>query len=246
MPIGALVRIPTSLSRGGHCVTNLRGLIPDAPIDYINPSRSITAQNLSRGNSGDYAGSGNWVNTIRYTFQSNEVFPPSLTYPSLLSTATTGTLLFRMYLLTPKFSINPVQCLFKNGRLVPGSGSGYAVLLSYDASGETYILQFVLPGVGSAVMNTGPSMTYETWYTYGVVFDSLTSPGSTKLRIYENGTVIGSTTLDPMITPTTGTSLFVDGETSQFRFLGGITDFALLESTLTEDEILAFANAPYI
>jgi hypothetical protein len=250
MPIGALVQIPTSLSRGGKCVTNLRGLSPGATQDYASPSRTFTTTNLVRNVCTNIGGVGNWANTIPNSFETKSELETSLIeYPGLLSSSKTGTLLFRMYLLerTPGTPPIPsrVECIMKNGQIQPGAGDGYAVLLSYDASGDFYALNFVLPGAGFVQMNSGASLNFNTWYTYGVKFDSNASPGSTIITIFENGTFISSASQSEMITPTGGTSLFSDPSFG-LPFYGGITDFTILETLLSDDEIIAFATAPYI
>lgn len=241
MPIGVLSRIPQSVSRGGTCKTNLRGVNPSAPYDYAVPSRTFTVGAALGSISTE--GSGNWSNTITKAYQNTDADSiSSIQYPGLLSSATSGTLLFRMYIQT--YPSNPppgLQTLFRNGM---NGLDGYAVYLTYDeVAFETfeYNLHFGRTQDVSAnwiKLNTS-ALSETTWYQFSIRFQ--TSGGLTTVTAFQDGTqtVIPVLMNSLITTPTQSTSLMP-------FFFGRMTDFVFLEAQLTDSQLAAFGTAPYI
>lgn len=235
MPIGALSRIPTSVSRNGTCKSNLRGASPSAPYDYAAPSRTFTV-GAALG-SISTAGAGDWSNTITRAYDNTDAEgDATILYSPLLSNAKNGTLLFRM-------NINPLptppglQFIFTNGL-----SNGYGIYLTYDeVAVETfeYNLHFGRQQDASdswVKLNSSP-LSDSTWYQYSIRF---TTPlPKTFVDAYQNGTqTVTTAQLDAMTTPTNKTTLM--------GFFGRLTDFAFLEAELSDSELAAFGTAPYI
>jgi hypothetical protein len=67
MPIALLSRLSKSLSQGGKCVSNLRGLIQSdvagEPFDYLKPTRRFSFDGALSSIS--TVGTGDWTNTIQ-------------------------------------------------------------------------------------------------------------------------------------------------------------------------------------
>jgi hypothetical protein len=279
MPSGSLFRIPTSLSRDGDCKTNLRGVNATSPVDYIDIARVFTANNIQSVNSNSKANVGGWANTIPKAFEATSVDnDPLIQYPSLLSTSRRGTLLFRLYVKTKPegSSVVPVQCVFLNGSADgAGGGTGYGVFVQTDASGENPNVIFNLFGIdpsGNIIavqLNQAP-LVLDTWYTYGVQFETVNKlagmggeegggegggaaiggggggGAQTLVTAYENGRLLfQNQAMGEMVTPSGGTYIFSYPPLGA-PFYGGITDFAVIEVGLGNIEAGAFGEAPYI
>lgn len=240
MPAGNLVRIPNSISRGGKCKTNLRGVKPSAPYDYVAPSRTFTVG--SALSSTTTVGSGTWSNTIQRAYQNiDHEGDASITYPSLLSSNTSGTLLLRMYI--QPFPTTPVpgsQTLFLNG--LAGS-DGYGVFLTYDeVTFETYEynLHFGrLRDLSADWIKLNPSALSEsTWYQFSIKFE--TREGSpTEVSAFQDGSkTVNRATMNEINDPTTSTALMY--------FYGRMTDIALIEDLLSDSQLAAYGSAPYV
>lgn len=249
MPAGALYQIPTSLNRDGKLKTNLRGILAPNAIDYADTSRVITATDIRQTT---VSGGGAWSNSIQWAYENTrEDSDGLLQYSSLLSSATTFTLLFRFKLKTPTVETpNVQQVLFFNGLLnifaFPPLLNGYAII--YDSSNN--VLRFDPLGVAPPAQLSSGTLTQGIWYHYGL---KVTTPvdisGATIIDVWENGTPLAPIDLGVSIsTPTGGTSLFSIASPPQpVGFHGFITDFVLLEGTeLTNEQMVAFAEAPYI
>jgi len=251
MPIGTLSRIPNSVSQGGKCLSNLRGVFPSAPYDYANPSRLFNvAATGSIGTAGD-SGAGAWSNTIQRAYYS--LFPDQdadIRYQGgLLSTTRSGTILFRMYI--QPFD-NPaetplLQTVFLNG--APGT-DGYGIFLTHDEiEFETYQynLHFArLQDASSEWVKLNVSALGESqWHQFSVRFTTESSGGEkpvtlTIVKSYRDGSPqVDITMNNPITIPTPGITYIL-------RFYGRMTDFAFLESQLSLTQLAAYGTAPYI
>ena len=235
MPAGALVQIPTSVSRGGKCKTNLRGVTPSAPYDYVNPTATLTG-GAALG-SISTAGSGNWSNTIPFAYYSTSSDEDSsITYPGLLSSAVSGTLLFRIYI-QPQVTPPQAQTVFANGRF---GLDGYGIPLTYDeVAFETYEYNLHFARLQDASANwiklNTTALSTGQWYQFSIRFET---SAKTTVTWYQDGTPNNPFELNPITTPTDSTSLM--------GFFGRMTDIALLEDQLTNSQLALFGTAPYI
>jgi len=246
MPSGSLVRISYSLSRNGTCKTNLRGYTATTPYDYVLPSRTITSLNVDSVTTTDVVET--WTNQIQRAFNAtseNTEVSPSITYPNIVSTAATDiTILIRIYL-NPRTTTTPplYQYVFRNGTAGDAeTGSGYDILVEsvetedpgeYDIN--VYFHNCADDKFGKLIKISSANLSYSQWYSYSIRIDS-----SSFLTAFENGTNTAKVSIDPITTPAGSTSLFLDS------FYGRITDFALIESSLTDSMLDGYATAPYI
>ncbi len=241
MPAGALVRIPRSLSRNAKLLTNLRGIDEVSPYDFASPSRSFTVVDLRQT---AVTGGGTWANTIQWQYENlSQATDTFIGYPSLLSNATTFTLLFRIKLKAASGSPNTMQIIFFNGLFDPitPSFNGYSV--EYNSNTNRILFN---PFITSSVVMNTLTLTTDTWYHYGL---KVTTSTTTVVDVWENGTYSGPYDLGAVIsTPTGSTSLFsFTGAPIAVGLHGCLTDVVFLEGTdLTADEMAAFAEAPYI
>ena len=144
MPAGNLTRVSPSLTRNGTCLSNLRGANP--VYDYVAPSRSFSiGPALSTISTIGTAGADTWANTIQRSYYSTDSEQSAvISYPSLLSATTTGTILIRLYIQAHTGGNIPpiVQPVFQNGT---GATNGYSIFLTaYDnlKGGYEYNLWF--------------------------------------------------------------------------------------------------------
>lgn len=242
MPAGSLVRIPTSTSRNGTCKTNLRGVRRNSGslFDFIDSERALTyGPDLAIVST---TGSGNWSNTIQYAFQNtNSDGDASITYPSVISTKTSGTLLFRMYIQPyPTTPVPGLQAVFINGSF---GTDGYGVFLTYDeVAFETYEYNTYfgrLQDLSADWIKLNPSALSEsTWYQFSIKFE--TSPGNpTEVTAFQDGSkTVNSASMNEINDPTTTTALMY--------FYGRMTDIALLEDQLSPEQLVAYGTAPYV
>jgi hypothetical protein len=240
MPIGALSRIPTSVSRNGTCKSNLRGASPSAPYDYAAPSRTFSVG--SSLGSISTSGAGTWSNSIpRAYVLIDPESSATITYPALLSSSKNGTLLLRIYI-EPLASPPGLQAIFTNG-----SGNGYGVYLTYDVNESDpelyeYNVRFSFQETASTgiKLNTSPLVPL-TWYQFSIRFNTQTSrPFPTFVTAYQGGT---QTVTETQVT---GVMSIPSGGTTVMNFFGRLTDFAFLEAQLSNSELAAFGTAPYI
>jgi hypothetical protein len=250
MPIGTLSRIPNSVSQGGKCLSNLRGVFPSAPYDYANPSRLFNvAATGSIGTAGD-SGAGAWSNTIQRAYYSTDSEQDAtIRYQGgLLSSATSGTILFRMYIQTyPNPFVPLVQTVFSNGRF---ASDGYGIFLTHDEIGfETYEynLHFArLQDASSEWVKLNVSALGESqWHQFSVRFTTESTGGekpvtlTTVISYRDGSSQVNITMNNPIDTPTTGPTFLLG-------FYGRMTDFAFLESQLSLTQLAAYGTAPYI
>jgi hypothetical protein len=245
MPIGVLSRVPNSVSQGGACKTNLRGVTPSKPYDYVAPSRTFTVG--SALGSISTAGAGAWSNTICQAYYSNDSENSSaITYPSMISTATTGTLLIRIYIQEfPGGRAPSIQTVFQNGQTAT---NGYGVFLfTVNIFGEPpiYTLYFGRLQDDSSTwvqMNQpsppGSALNANQWYQFSVGF-APSGTGTSTIRIYQDGSSVSQSDIVEIITP-------LDGTTQIMNFYGRVTDFALIEKAFTNEQLAAYGTAPYI
>ncbi len=240
-----VVRIPTSLSRGGKCVTNMRGVFKEdgTPYDFVNPGREII-----KGAQIDKVktNTGVWSSSIPWAYTTTDVSGDLvLTYPSLVSSARSGTVIFRM-LIKNQASPPSEQAIFINGNVF---SDGYGILLAYQydstLSQNVYNIYFTNlrdPFLDRVQLNDNP-LSLNTWYQFSVAFDTQTVSASTytTLYIYQDGIASrfsGLTLLYEILTPTNATSLM--------GFVGSLTDFALIEEVLPTTQLAVFGKAPYL
>lgn len=243
MPAFPLARISKSVSRNGDCKTNLRGVSPASPYDYAAPTRAFIVGPALESVSTE--GQGDWSNTIKAAYSSrNSELSATITYPSLVSTAISGTLLIRLFLIDfTSGNVPPeYQTVFKNGN---NNTNGYGLILySYlnkDTESYNYTLFFGrLQDTSGSWVNINPdanSLNTKTWYQYSIKFTS--AAGNTTVLLYQGGTFIKQATITGEITtPTGGTEIM--------NFYGAITDFALIESSFSDSQLAAYGTAPYI
>lgn len=243
MPAGALVRVPASLSKNGACKTNLRGVNPSAPYDYVRPSRTFIIGAVLGSIS--TVGSGAWSNTVRNAYYSTDSEQSAvILYPSLVSTSTSGTLLIRIYIQEfPPATIPPgKQTVFQNGSI---GTNGYGVFLQTIDNRGTYVYTLYFGrlqddvGLGWVQMNQdGPTLNANEWNQFSVQFT--TGGGKSVARIYQNGSFVRQANLDEISTPA------APGTTELMNFFGRITDFALLDTALSDTFLAAYGSAPYL
>ena len=256
MPAGVLCRIPRSFSQNGTIKTNLRGIKAANPFDYAQPSRNITSANISTVKSNTIGGSGTWTNTVPYTYQAaSHVSDGSITYPSIMSTSRTGTVLFRMYIKSDALDVSGAKTIILNGFADNmGGGSGFLIYLDRDVDRNVNNVFFVLPGTdteGSFSINlNSSSLSLNTWYSYAIQFYYNAGDETFTLQnAYENGTLIHkNVVMNTMVTPSGDTTLFSNPSTGWPFSFGGITEFVFLESNSIEQSVLKqfSAGAPFI
>ena len=231
MPLKALVRIPNSLSRGGTCKTNLRGTPQTSVFDYAVPSRTFTTGPTLVSEA--IVGGGNWSNTIKRSFaNSASGGDASITYPSVVSTSTSATILIRVnisFMDTPPAQ----QGIFQNGTF---GNDGYGIVLKYEIT--DYNIYFVnFRDFEEIKLNTTALLT-GTWYQFGIRFNTVSNV--TTLTSYFNGSRINNElTLTNDIQPPAGSTVLLS-------FYGKVTDFALIESQFSNDQLKLYGSAPYI
>jgi hypothetical protein len=248
MAVRALVRIPTSVSRNGACKSNLRGFQPGAPYDYVNPSRIFTVG--ASLTSISTSGAGTWSNTIQWAYQSTDSEgDPSITYSSLLSTSTSGTILLRIYiqsLLTPP----ALQTIFLNG-IRGANGYGIELVSTFNAELDAYdyTLRFTrlndTEATDTVKLNSSTTIPVDSWQQFSIRFNTSIAPPPreetvSEITSYQNGDfVVQRTMTSPIVTPTP------PGITVVMNFYGRLTDFAFLETQLSTNELALFGSAPY-
>jgi hypothetical protein len=254
MPAGNLIRVSPSLTRNGTCLSNLRGANP--VYDYVAPSRSFTVgAALSTISTVGTAGADTWANTIQRSYYSTDSEQSSvISYPSLLSATTTGSILIRLYIQPHPEGTTPpmVQTVFQNGT---GGTNGYSIFLTaYDdlSGGYEYNLWFgrnqdlstdwvplvqrpapVLEVGGEAVS----VIQTDQWFQFSITFVS--GSGVTTVRAYLSGSGPNEQVIpNELTTPTGGTELM--------NFFGRVTDFAFFNVQLADSLLIAYGTAPYI
>ena len=238
-----LVQIPSSVSRGGTCKSNLRGTGATSTLyDVANPSRTFSKGNLT---SIPISGGGPWSNTINYAY-SFSGGNPRIRYPSLLSTARSGTILIRLYIPTPDEPLAGVGAVFQNG--APGT-DGFGILYDYVPS-RLYFIRLDSSPFDDYIEISSDPLSYDTWYQFSVRFETTTVSATdfTSVTSYQNGIITKDNLFfnAAIVTPTAGnTTLFFDAVNGN-NFFGRITDFAFLEAQLSNDQLRLYATAPYI
>ena len=227
----ALVRIPNSISQGGTCKTNLRGVATSAIFDFVSPSRTFTTgPNLV---SETVVGGGLWKNTIKRCFANGASGGDAkITYPSIVSTSTSATILIR---LNVTFSDTPIlqQGIFQNGTI---GADGYGIVLKYEIT--DYNLYFVNFRDMQEVLINSTGLNTDTWYQISIRF--FTDSGVTTLEIYQDGSrKVSSLTLNSEILSPSGSTILLD-------FYGKVTDFALIEKQFTDTQLKLYGTAPYV
>ena len=251
MPIGVLSRISNSLSQGGNCVSNLRGFaqseLAGEPFDYIKPTRRFSIDGALSSIS--TVGSGDWSNTIQKAYYSTDSEGSAAFRYSggLVSSAITGTILFRMYIQTfnDPLLIPPVQTVFRNGT---DGTDGYGIKLTYDEvvpEEFEWNLYFCRLQDAQSIwtkLNWSGPLSENTWYQFSVRFNTFVDKGNetTQVVCYQDGLFQVDVDMGNLITTPTA------GITAVLEFYGRITDFALLESQLTNVQLAAYGTAPYI
>ena len=241
-----LVQIPASLSQGGKCLSNLRGVTPSAPYDYVSPSRTFTVGadlgTIATGTSEP------WMNTIQKAYTStNSDGSATITYSGLLSDARTGSLVFRMYIqpFADPSLVPLTQTVFQNGQ---AAVNGYGIFLTHDEIGDDefeYNIHFGRLQDDSKEwlrMNQDP-LGEEKWYQFSIRF---TTPSgvlgdTSTITVYQNGSpsIDEQELWQAIDTPTLGPTFL-------FGFFGRMTDFAFLDSKVSNNQLAAYGTAPYI
>lgn len=232
MPNKALVRIPNSVSRGGTCKTNLRGTPNNSVFDYAVPSRTFNTlgPNLI---SEAVTGGGTWSNTIKRTF-ANSVNggDATITYPSVVSTALSATILIRINI---SFSDTPlaIQGIFQNGTF---ASNGYGIVLKYEVT--DYNVYFVNLRDSEEIKLNDTALSTDTWYQFSVRFNTVDNV--TTLEAYQNGIrrVAEQQLANSLLSAT--------GSTVLLNFYGKVTDFAIIEQQFSNDQLRLYGTAPYI
>ncbi len=246
MPIGALSRISKSLSQGGKCVSNLRGILQSGvaagePFDYIKPARRFSVDGSLSSISTE--GAGDWSNTIKKAFYSTDPEgSAAFRYADFpITTGTSGTLVFRMYIQTQDPTLVPqVQTIFQNGDT---NTNGYRIVLThYEVSFETYEYDVHFARCqdpsGSWVKLNSSSLSEASWNQFSVRF---TTNLDTVVTSYQNGSETqAGVTITAVDAPGGNEAPFWLG------FYGRLTDMAVLNGTLTNAQLAAYGTAPYI
>lgn len=228
-----VVRLPTSLSRGGKCLTNLRGVFkPDGSLyDFAAPDRQLPNDETYPATK-EKTTTGVWSSSIPWAYTGDFSF---FFYPSLLSSSTSGTIIFRLYIKSIEYPQSETL-VFYNGVAYQ---DGYIILLIYN--GSSYSLDFAnfADLTNDRITISDGSLQTNTWYQFSVSFT--TTEGSTTLQIYQNGSAVptsGSTLANAIITPTANTAVSVTATS--------LTDFAVFDEVLPNRQLAAFGQAPYL
>lgn len=241
--IGALFSRPTSVSRNGKVLTNLRGVNTAIPYDFSPSKIALAGGAISQVSSSGPDGEGAWANTIKYAYEAtSEAAIPYINYSALLSAATTFTIFIRLYIKELTGVTGTNETIFYNGFEDPPNYTYNGFLLNFNRTSNR--LTFDLLN-GSQVQISNVTLLTNTWYHYGLKV--ATDATSTKVKVWENGTYIDEFDLTiPMIPATGSTSLF-STPGPVYGFFGGITDFAFIEGTdITDAQMPAFAVAPFV
>lgn len=243
MPTGNLVRLPTSLSQGGNTLTNLRGIVQGLnTFDYITSGFYPTVTDIVQQTSAFELGVGAWSSTIQYAYQptSDSNSNANITYPSIVVSTTSATILFRVLAKSNAFT----GAVFINGAS-SSPYSGFYVL--YDTSNFQLFVEDVA-NFGYSNFNLNSSaVIVNTWYNYAIQLIADSGKGLTTVDVWENGIKQATQSINfAMQAPTGSTRLFNNENSNQF-FYGKITDFTLLNGTpLTDAQMSAFTNAPFV
>ena len=243
MPGGNLVRIPTSLSRGGTTLTNLRGVLTSGnALDYTGkyiPTTSDILQVTSAFQSNSAA----WTSTIRYAFEPvSESNTPYISYGSIILNESNATFLFRVL-------CNPLVNSNTGFILLNGNTEYYGLFyLYYDPSSSNIdfaISENVNYNYAFFRLNSS-SINPNQWYHYGVKLT--TSNSNTTVDWWENGVKQAGCNLGwEYLVPTSGETKLFNDNTNFYPFYGKLTDIVLMNGNpLSDDQMAAFGSAPFV
>ena len=165
MPGANLVRIPTSLSRGGTTLTNLRGVLRSGnALDYTG-TYIPTTNDILQVTTALQSNSDAWTSTIRYAFEPvSESNTPYINYGSILLNESNATLLFRV-LCNPLVNSN-TGYIFLNGDL--NYNSFFVVYYDPHSSNIDFeVAESVNSNIAFFSLNSS-SINPNQWYHYGV------------------------------------------------------------------------------
>lgn len=248
MPIGNLFRVPISLSQNGNTLVNLRGEFTGGNVyNFIeNSNVSITCSNITQGSTALLSNAGPWTSTIQHCFQAGSSNSArEITFNTLLSNKTDVTIMFRFLGQSGLFFTGTV---FQNGNFVGfPNDTGYKIEYqnSFGAARISMLLYQGPPTGFNTTLYLANALVSNTWYHIATKIS--TTNTDTIIQYWVNGTK--QTTLSTgwqMAAPTIGsTSIFSSTITSSYDFR--ITDFVFLNgTTLTDSQIAAYANAPFM
>lgn len=255
MPSASSFRVPFATSGNGLCKTNLRGVFVGSegnllPYDFVSPSRTFEVIQYVASESIQTPVS--WGSLIKKTYDvTSEENSPQFSYGLFpFSTAISGTFLFRLYIKPrttyPPLTTDPIH-VFYNG--VTG---GYGLYLTYTSGGKGaggYILNFTNVGQNEAVRVSHQTnfLDENTWYHFGIRF--LTSGGNTRVSGFQNGvaTLVSGPfpSENELDAPSGECCFFRKGLLPGYAYFGKMTDFAFLETQLTDTQIANIATTGY-
>lgn len=245
MPAGNLVSFPTSLSREGKTVINLRGILGtgNSAYDYITPSYfSNTTNDIDQSATALLSNSGPWTSTVFWAYGTRTSSPspsPSITFTTLLSSETSFTLMFRVLFLSgAPFS----GIVLQNGDT--DLNSGFAIQTNFFNNRLFfYIFENVSYNFQSISLNL--SLSQNQWYHYAIRVT--TDRGNTTVDWWENGVKASQVSLGWEYVAPIGTTTFFNNASNSYPFYGKLTDFTFLKGVdLTDNQIASFATAPFV
>jgi hypothetical protein len=246
MPAGNLVRIPTSLSRGGTTLTNLRGIVEgNKAVDYMGSKILATAEGILQVTTAFHTNSDAWTSSIRYAFEPvSEINTSYISYSKSLTDSTTVTILFRV-LFNPVMNPFSPATIFQNGDTFSLIGGYSIVYLPYSESVAFFMSENSQSNFVGFALNSAPIETGK-WYHYGI--QVVTSEGNTVVEWWENGIQQAGCNLGwEFQTPQGGTTKLFNDANNYSLFYGKITDFVFLNGkTLNASEMSAFGSAPFV
>jgi hypothetical protein len=241
MPLALTTFFQTpSLSQGGTCKCNLRGKIL---YDYVNENAGWVSNNPL---SYITVVSSPWSSFIPYAFSIGT--SDAITRGSIMSTKKKDiTFMFRFYASSIGNPSGNGNTIFFNGTPgSPGLGVGFWGILIQGADPSTATFNF-LSTYGEANFQSeviaSDIIQANTWYH--IAFTIREVGVNNTFKSYLNGVNKNTNNAFPDIDTPTGNTVIgalIIPQTQNFQ----ITDIVFLEKVLTDNEIAAYANSPYI
>lgn len=227
MPVRTGYKIPISLSQNGTTLSNVRN---KTLVDYAKPSRTWTIDSGSV--SSQPTGNGTWGQTLLNCFQLAQ--NTTVSTPLLISSGS-FTLMIRVRIPVLSSATEVMtDAIFTNGRI-----RYFRIVYRYDPPGfETpavHSFDFINVETGTIRITSG--VAGDTWYHIAVRNDS------SKFYTYLNGVLTNQSSSG--IEPWEDAISYFGRDTENLEILD-ITDFVLLKTLLSEQEISRYAAAPFI
>lgn len=261
-------RTSLTFSANSSLRTNLRGIFSDRnviPFDYaqqpnydnINLRSFDPVNNIVSASTSD--GDPSWSTKIRNCYRiDNDLggYPLIRYFPTRISSATSGTILIRIYInSTGHPETAATETIFVNGLTM-----GYGIIMNYTPAvpkppvPSKYEVFFICTDTPADTIkiNVGGTLDTNTWYHFGITFNTvpdLINPGAyiTYVTSYQDGVQTQKN-----VTFAASYIRTPDGDCSLFSkalvgdpFFGRITDFSVFDTQLSETQIKTFAKVGY-